>query len=138
VSDTLNVPRFVSSSGIRLATCVFWLLGVAAAVLYAHGSHSEACGIAIPLAVISGILALIGTIHSFRGTYLLWMKFASVVHVTVVTALFASCYLVVVPVFFLIAWAVDPLRLRNRDAASTYWIRRQRAKVSAASLQRMG
>lgn len=134
----MNPDRLVASPGVRFATVVSIGLCVTGAVLYAFDLTSTASGMLLVLAVGSGILALVGMIHSFRVVYTRWMRFAQVLHTAVVTLLFGACYLFVVPVFFLMVWPFDLLRLRKRSSQHTFWHRRRSVKVDADSLTRMG
>ena len=134
----MNSDRLVGSTGIRLATLVFSLLCVTAVVLYERDFFSELSEVLLILAIGSGVLAFIGLTHSFRVVYSLWMKFAETLHTVTITLLFGACYLVVVPVFFLMVWPFDPLRLRNRSEPDTFWIQRRNPRCDPPSLQRMG
>jgi hypothetical protein len=76
--------------------------------------------------------------YSLRKIYRLWMRFAELLHSIAVAVLFGGCYLLIVPVFFLISRPFDPLRLRGRADAKSYWIKRRRGDVDLRSLQRGG
>jgi hypothetical protein len=84
----------------------------------------------------SGLLTFMALVHSFAALFRRWMRFADVLHKVAVTTMFAICYLVVVPLFGVVVWLRDPLRLRGR-ARETAWVART-AKVDALSLERMG
>ncbi len=57
--------------------------------------------------------------------YAWWMAFAHGLQIVVQTILFSLIYLVVVPVFALVAIIGDTMRLRRRPAARTFWVRRR-------------
>jgi len=132
----MDSARLVGSASIRCAALLF--AGVcAAAVLLQHGSPKAAGGILPWLAIGSGVLAFIGLIHSSRRLYAAWLGLAEVAKLVVISGLFGSCYLFVVPVFRLITQVSDPLRLRRRSPPETFWILR-REDSDPASLERMG
>lgn len=131
----MDPARFVGSANVRCATLLFAGSCVTAALLQ-RGSPG-AGGMLSWLAVGSGLLAFIGLIHSFASVYAVWLGFAERAHTVVISVLFGACYLLVVPVFRLITLASDPLRLRKRSHAKTFWISRQE-DPDPASLERMG
>lgn len=134
----MNSDRLVGSDGVRLATLLFLLLSVTAVVLYERGSFPNGYKAPLIVAVVAGILAFIGVIHCVRTVYTAWLKLAMTLHTVIVTILFGFCYLFVVPVFFVIRWPSDPLRVRKRSEVETFWIRRRRSRCDLASFQRMG
>lgn len=134
----MNPNRLVGSLGVRLTTFVFSLLCVTVVMLHGGDRFPTLSKGLMILAVGSGVLAFIGLIYSFKVIYALWMRFAAILHAVIVTLLFAICYLVVVPVFFLIAWPFDPLRLRNRSEPDTFWVRKRSTPCDLSSLERMG
>ena len=105
--------RLVGSALMRCAALLFAGACAAAAV------HQLAW-----LAIASGVLAFISLIHSFSSLYTAWLAFAEVARVAVITVLFGACYLLVVPVFRLVTLFSDPLLLRNRSRAETFWSER--------------
>jgi len=74
---------------------------------------------------------------TYKDFYDLWMRAAKTLHAGVAAFLFGACYILVVPIFFLMIWPFDVLRLRRSDAP-TFWIRRRTASCDLRSLQRMG
>jgi hypothetical protein len=134
----VNSDRLVGSVGVRLATLLFLLLSVTVVVLYKHGSFPNVSKALLIVAVVAGILAFIGVIHSIRTVYTAWLNLAMTLNTVMITILFGACYLLVVPVFFAIRWPSDPLGVRKRSEVETFWIRRRRSRCDLASLQRLG
>jgi hypothetical protein len=133
----MNSDRLVGSVGVRLATVVFFLLSVTALALYERGLFPNGRALLV-LAVGSAILGFMGMIHAFRTLYARWMRWAMILHIGMITILFGACYLLVVPVFFLMVWPFDLLRLRKRIEPETFWIRRRSSTCDLTSFQRMG
>ena len=134
----MNSDKFVGSVGVRLATLLFLLLSVMAVVLYERGSFPNVSKAPLIVAVVAGILAFIGMIHSVRKVYTAWLNLAMTLNTVMITILFGACYLLVVPVFFVIRWPSDPLGVRKRFEVDTFWVRRRRSRCDLASLQRLG
>lgn len=134
----MNIDRLIGSTGIRVATLTILLLSVAVILFRGQTVLSGARDALFFLAIAGGVLAFIGLIHSFRSLYSWWLKFAALLQRLVVTLLFGSCYLVIVPWFFLMAHAIGVLRLRNRSEPKSFWIPRRRVDCDARSLARMG
>jgi hypothetical protein len=132
----VNIERFVGTATVRLATLVVILLSLTTALPDARGMFPNGKWLPV-VTVATGVVAFIGLIHSFRMLYDLWMRAVTTLHTGMVTLLFGACYLLVVPVFFLMVWPFDVLRLRKSDP-KTFWIRRRRSECNLASLQRMG
>jgi hypothetical protein len=86
---------------------------------------------------VSGFVGLIGFIHCFRAIYDRWLTFTHALHKVVTTVLFGACYLLVVPLFWLITLPFDLLRVRRRDAVESFWIAKQ-DKPDKSSFGRMG
>jgi hypothetical protein len=110
----------------------------AATVLYRRDTYPAARGVVLTFAVVSAVLTFLALIHSHRTIYSGWMRFAEVLHTVVVTLLFGACYLLVVPLFFLIAWVSDPLRLRRSSNTDSFWIRRKTQAQDTGYFERMG
>jgi drug/metabolite transporter (DMT)-like permease len=89
------------------------------------------------LAVIAGILAVLGGLLSFHASYVLWMRFAARLQTVVTTILFGACYLLLIPVFAVFVRMGDPLRLRMSADDST-WVPIERDADDVQSYQRMG
>ncbi|MHC4427326.1 MAG: hypothetical protein ACYS0D_01815 [Planctomycetota bacterium] len=130
----MNTERLIGSTAIRVSTVIFAVLCVV--LFLSRGRFPESSGLLLVLAIVSGILACLAFIHSFRAVYDAWMRFAKVLHTIVVAVLFGACYLAVVPLFFLMVWPSDPLRLRKGSKPATFWIRRR--EFDPSSLNRMG
>lgn len=134
----MTTDKLIGSVGIRIATMLFSLLCIMGIILSRYRFFGETGGPALTLTVVSGILAVVGAIYSFRSVFSLWMRFAKVLHVVVTTLLFGACYIVVVPFFFLVIRLFDPLCLRKQPEPRTFWIQRRNVRVEVVSLQRMG
>lgn len=130
----VDSAKLVGSPGIRLATIVLVLVGLGGVALY----RREPSSLVFWPTIVVGLLALIALIHCFRRLYAQWMRFAAVLHKVALTVLFGACYLLVVPVFHLIVRLLDPLRLRRKPEADTFWVERRRPDVDPVSLRRMG
>lgn len=131
----MDPARLIGSASIRCATLLF--AGVCAAAVWLMRGSPGAAGMLLWLAIGSGALAFIGLIHSFSRLYAAWLGFAEIAQMVVISILFGSCYLLVVPVFRLVTLTSDPLRLRNRSRAETFWVPRLEDS-DPASLERMG
>jgi hypothetical protein len=134
----VTTDKLIGSVGTRVAAMVFSLLCVMGFILSRYRFFGETRSSALTLAVISGILAGVAAIYSFRASFSLWMRFTKVLHVFVTMLLFGACYIVVVPFFFLVIRVFDPLCLRKQPEPRTFWIQRRNVRVEGASLQRMG
>jgi hypothetical protein len=130
----MNPDRLIGSAGIRFATLILALLCLAAMAL---DFLSQAGVVLRTLTFGCAILTFMGIVYSFRAVYSLWMRVAKALHAVGVTLLFGACYLFIIPLFFLISWAFDPLRLRNRSEPQTFWIPRRRTPCDLTFLQRM-
>ena len=87
--------------------------------------------------VIAGsVLTFIGAVHSSRALFERWMIVAETLQTIVVTTIFTLTYLLVVPLFAVVIWFIDPLFL-SRRARKTTWIQRKTG-IDAESLERMG
>lgn len=130
----MDPEKLIGTTGVRVfAATATAVLVLGAAVYIRTGS-----GGILVLTIISGVLALLGFIHSFEAVYRAWMRFAKRLSEVVVTVLFSACYLLIVPLFYPIVWFLDPLRLRGRGDEETYWIERDAETIDADSMQRMG
>jgi hypothetical protein len=134
----MNTPRFVSSCGARLAAAGFALLALLGLALDEFDLFPVSRSWVLRLTLAFGCLAVLAGIHSERRVYALWMRFAERLNVVVVTVLFAAAYLVVLPVFFALVWALDPLRLRKRSDGGTFWIKKRTSPHDLDSFKRMG
>lgn len=65
-------------------------------------------------------------------------RFAEVLNTVIVTVLFAACYLLIVPIFYLLLRWSDPLRLRGDDTSDSFWIDKTETPLDRDSLERMG
>ena len=133
----MDSARIVGSSGVRLTTAVLMLACAGGGWLLRAASFPNARRVLLFLTVALGFAAFIGLIHSFRAIYSGWLAFAGVLHVIAVNAIFGACYLLVVPLFRLIVLPFDPLRLRKRADATSFWVEREE-DPGPDSYQRMG
>ena len=134
----MNIMAFVGSAAAIAATAALAALCLLGAAAYATTLVPGWSGATLAFTVVTGVLALMAFMHTSRTVYRRWLKIAEAMNKTVVTVLFGVFYLVVVPVFALLIWPFDLLRLRSRPKATTYWIDRKNTKGDAASLQRLG
>lgn len=126
----MTATRYVGSWPVRAATALLALTSVGLWMADTGGS-SVFYG-----AVGSTVLTMVGVIHSSASVFKRWMRFAEGLQTVVVTTIFGVCYLVVVPVFSVIVWFRDPLRLKRRSQ-QTAWVTR-RDDSDPLSLERMG
>jgi hypothetical protein len=133
----MNPNRFVGTWVARIAFVCFALLGAAALGQHALGLWGESRPWMLKLSIGCGLLALVTGVHWSRPVYAGWMRFAKLLNAVTVTLLFAVVYVGIVPIFFLIAWALDPLRLRTRPEAESFWIKKRATQSTAQSLQSM-
>lgn len=134
----MTPDKLIGSAGIRIATVGFSLLCGTGVVLSHSGVFARARGPVMTLAVVAGILAVVGGIHCFPTVFSLWMRLARVLNTVATTSLFAACYILVVPFFFLVIRLLDPLCLRKQPEPRTFWLERPHATVDITSLKRMG
>ena len=131
----MDPSQLVGSAAIRGATLLF--AAVCAAAVSMSGSSPGAQRLLTWLAIGSGLFAAIGFLHSFQSTYSAWLRFAERLQTVVISILFGACYLLVVPLFRLFTQISDPLRLRRRMRAETFWVLRPEDS-DLDSLERMG
>lgn len=130
------MKRFVGSTHAKAAAAVLvaaFLGALAALWSLAPGGPRGLLRIAI---VVLGFLTALALIHATRRGFAAWMKGAAVLQRIVTTILFGACYILVVPLFALLARLKDPLGLRTRSE-DTYWIPRKRSALDRESLRRM-
>ena len=134
----MHSNQWVGASSVRVATlALFFLLGIE--MLFSDYGPFRLIGrVPILNLVCTGLLAWIGAVYSFSVTHDLWLKFSHRVGDGVTTLLFAVLYLAVIPPFFLLVWAYDPLRLRHRTTGRSFWIARRPAPSDIRSFRRMG
>jgi hypothetical protein len=130
----MSPAKLVGTSGVRLATIALLAASAAGVFLYRRDPST----FVLTAAIVATVLAFLGLVHSFGRLYSLWMRFADVLHVVSLSLLFGACYLLVVPLFYLIVRALNPLGLRRRGDRQSFWIRRRSPKVDPHSFQRMG
>jgi hypothetical protein len=123
--------QYVGSTSVRLATLgvVFITMSLAALVDSIAPYRSY-------VVIAGSVLTFIGVVHSSRALFERWMIVAETLQTIVVTTIFTVTYLLVVPVFAVVMWFVDPLSLSRRSRRTT-WIQRK-AGIDAESLERMG
>lgn len=131
------MPGYVGSKWIRATAvglavlCVVTLLGARQATAGSTLRWMLTTG-----ALVTGVATAACLPLSSRRFYPIWMRWAERLNALVMTLLFGACYLLIVPLFFLLQWKSDPLRLRSRSQAKTFW--RPRPPRDARSFERMG
>jgi hypothetical protein len=133
----MNPNKYIGAIGMRVACACFALLGALTLAQYEFGFLGEPRPWTLKLALFFGFLTLLAGVHWSPPIYAGWMRFAKILNTVMVTLLFSAVYLVIVPIFFLIARALDPLRLRPRPGSETYWIKKRDTAATARSLQSM-
>lgn len=66
-----------------------------------------------------------------------WMAFAHRLQLIVTTVIFTTIYLLVVPLFAIVAIAGDTLRTRRSSRRATFWVRRREVERDDAFFDRM-
>jgi hypothetical protein len=131
------MPGYVGSRWIRTTAAAAAALCLAAiAGKLSVGEVSALARALGPLAFVSALVAVVCLPLCSRRVYPVWMRFAARLNTVVVTGIFGACYLLIVPLFWLLRWRADPLRLRSDPRVKTYWV--QRPKRDAQSFERMG
>jgi 3-hydroxy-3-methylglutaryl CoA synthase len=133
----MDSARMVGSSGVRLATALLMLALAGSVWLLRTARLPNARTVLLIVTVALGLATFMGLIHCFRALYAGWLAFAGVLHVIAVNAIFGACYLLVVPFFRLIVLPFDPLRLRKRAGAASFWVDREK-DPGPDSFERMG
>lgn len=88
---------------------------------------------------VFGLLCFMAAIFSSRRLFVAWMAFAEKLQVVVVTAVFGLAYVLVVPVFFILSWAKDPLKLRGSSTSEeTFWVPRDQPPLDQTFFERLG
>lgn len=128
----MNTRRWVGSTSVRMATGLLAALCVGLVMLGGSGS-----ALTIAAAVATGVLALLGFVHSSGAIFARWIRFAEALNTAIVTALFAVCYLLVVPFFTLLLGLLRLARLRRPRERETAWVVKP-AQEDPLSLERMG
>jgi hypothetical protein len=135
----LDIESIIGSSGIRISTAAATLV-LTTAVVVREYAVAPRMG-SVPYSVfcfIVGAAALIGLVYSFRGLYTRWLAFAEFLQGVVVTVLFGTCYLVVVPWFYLLARVIDMLRSRGHHQTKSFWVLRRQIEFDENYFSRMG
>jgi hypothetical protein len=114
---------------------VSWAIAV---TLYAGDVLPGRSGQMLSLVIAVGILTFMGFVHASSAIYSMWIRFASALHVVVITVLFGAVYLAIVPLFALMVWPFDVLGLRGSARAKTFWISKRRVGSDLNSFQRIG
>lgn len=134
----MTTDSLVGSNAVRWATgtlLTLWLLSVLA---YTRDVFPDRSDVTFGLLIGSGILTFMGFVHTTRAIYSQWLRFAAALHSVVITVLFGSIYLFIVPLFALAIWPFDVLRLRKHGRTDTFWIRKRSIGGDIAFFQRTG
>jgi hypothetical protein len=123
--------QYVGSTSVRLAT-----LGVAFITISLVALVDSVAPYRSYVVIAGSVLTFIGLVHSSRALFERWMIVAETLQTIVVTTIFTLSYLLVVPLFAVVMWFLDPLYLSRRSRKTT-WIRRK-SGIDAESLERMG
>jgi len=134
----MNPEKFVGTVATRVVTFVFLLLSLALVFAYQRDQFAEHRSLVFVLAVVACLVTLLGAIHCFHTWYSLWMRFSKVLQTLVISVIFGTCYLLIVPFFSLIAWVLRVKSSRRRAEGGTYWIPRRTAKPDLDWFQRLG
>jgi hypothetical protein len=134
----MTIDNLVGSTLVRGITAVLTVVSAAVVTLYLRDGFAGAPRLGFALSVAGGVLTFMAFVHTTRGIYARWLAFAAKLHSVVITILFGAVYLIVVPIFALVTWPLDILRLRNRPGLGTYWIDKRPVADVASELQRMG
>jgi len=132
---TRHSPYPLATARLVLVCSLALLLG--AGWMRREGVLDLPSGVYATALALSGVTTFLAFIHSFSPFYAPWMRFAEVLQHAVITALHGVCYLIVVPFFFVLSWPFDPLRIRKRASAKTFWVQRSHSSDDLRSLQRL-
>ena len=134
----MNIMAFVGSPAAIAAAAIFTIACLAGAAAYLGGRAPDWSGAVLAFTIVTGVMAFMAFVHTSRAVYARWMTVAGLLNKFVVSVLFGVFYLLIVPIFALLARPFDVLRLRPRPHATTYWIHKKQVRADAASLQRLG
>jgi len=131
------MPSYVGSKWTRIAAVVLATACVAAVLAATRTEDGSSLrSLLFTAAFVTGVATAACLPLCSRRFFPIWMRWAEKLNTVVMTALFGLCYLLIVPLFFLVQWRKDPLRLRGNPSATTFWI--SRSKSDPQSFERMG
>ena len=133
----MDIERIVGSSGARIVAAGLCALLAFAIALRRYSLYPWTEGTPFfVFLIVLGICAFIAVIPSFRTLYYRWLAFAEFLQGIVVTVLFGACYLLIVPLFAVIAHALDSSRVRTKS--KSFWRPRHPAAGDESYFSRMG
>ena len=135
----MRASSLVGSAAVRVATAIFALVFLWLALLYTSDALPAWPRVLRVSMIASGLLTFMAFVHTSKALYAGWLRVAEAIHTVVITVLFGLIYLVVVPLFALVIWPFDVLRVRQSQAGrSSFWIDKRPTTVDRAFLRRMG
>ena len=134
----MTTENLVGSDAVRRATGALLALALVFAYVYARDIFPASSGLMFWLLTATGILTFMAFVHTTRGIYAGWLRFAKVLHTGVITVLFGSIYLLIVPVFALVIWPFDVLKARKHTRSQSYWIPKRTVHPDVTFFQRLG
>jgi integral membrane sensor domain MASE1 len=134
----MTTENLVGSDGIRRATSALLAVALVIGYIYVRDIFPARSGLMFWLLTATGILTFMGFVHTTRGIYAGWLRFAKVLHTGVITALFGGIYLLIVPLFALAIWPFDVLKVRAHKRSNTCWIPKRAIDPDVTFFQRLG
>jgi hypothetical protein len=131
-----NPALLVGSFGVRLTALFLFVVTIVAVTAYVNGMVPRT-GAMQTVVIVSALVTFMAFVHTTTAIYVRWLRFAEGLHTVVISVLFGGIYLLIVPIFALLVWPFDVLRLRKRSA-DTFWIEKRRAGADLRHFERMG
>ena len=134
----MRIDKYIGSAAIRFISLAIAILAVA---VFVFDETLPMDARSVWLKVVGFVLAafaFLGAIHSFRGFYTGWMRFARWLNVVATVVALTVIYFSIVPPMAVVMRWIDPLRIRRAAGTKTFWVTRKQAKLDSDSLQRMG
>lgn len=133
----MKMERYIGSSRVRALAIVAILLAMESFAIAWQPSTGSWGPFRWSLATALILIALLAVVHSFRTVFDLWMRVARMMHLVATSLLFGIVYLLIIPFFAVWTWWSDPLQLRRKGDAQTFWRPRRQTPTDWDSLQRM-
>jgi hypothetical protein len=134
----MTVENLVGSDTVRRATAALLALWLLTVLVYVRDVLPGRSTLVLWFVAAIGILTLMAFVHTTRGIYARWLVFAEKLHGVVLAALFGGIYLFIVPLFALMIWPFDVLKIRRRNRSATFWIAKPSISADLAFFRRLG
>ena len=134
----MTTENLVGSDAVRRTTGALLTLSMVLAFLYLRDIVPDRSGLMFWLLAVTCILTFMGFVHTTRAIYARWLALAKIIHTGVITALFGAIYLLIVPLFALLVWPFDLLKVRTQRGSRTSWIPKPVVNPGITFFQRLG